>query len=67
MNQEEIEKIVISAIEKTGAKEVKDFGKVMAEAMKELSAQSGSASGGKGKADASMVSEIVKKTLKPEA
>ncbi len=51
--EEEIEKIVKATIEKTGAKEVKDFGKVMAEAMKEL----------KGKADASLVSEIVRKQL----
>jgi len=54
MSQEEIEKIVKAALEKTGAKEVKDFGKVMAEAMKEL----------KGKADASCVSEIIKSKLK---
>lgn len=53
LGEEEIEKIVKAAIEKTGAKEVKDFGKVMAEAMKEL----------KGKADASVVSEIVKKSF----
>ncbi len=53
LGAEEIEKIINSAIEKTGAKEVKDFGKVMAEAMKEL----------KGKADASAVSEILKKKL----
>ena len=53
MSQEEIEKIVKAALEKTGAREVKEFGKVMAEAMKDL----------KGKADASVVSEIVKKLL----
>jgi len=53
LSQEEIGKIVQAAIEKIGAKEVKDFGRVMAEAMKEL----------KGKADASLVSEIVKKLL----
>ncbi len=53
MAQEEIEKIVKAAIEKTGSREVKDFGKVMAEAMKNL----------KGKADAGAVSEIVKKLL----
>ncbi|MFH1346630.1 MAG: GatB/YqeY domain-containing protein [Spirochaetota bacterium] len=50
---EEIEKIVKAAIEKTGAKTVKEFGKVMAEAMKDL----------KGKADASAVSEAAKKFL----
>ena len=38
---------------KVGAKDIKDFGKVMAEAMKES----------KGKADASSVSEMVKKNL----
>jgi hypothetical protein len=53
LGEEEIEKIVKAAIEKTGVKEVKDFGKVMAEAMKEL----------KGKADASVVNEIIKKRL----
>ncbi len=50
---EEIEKIVKAAVEKTGAKTVKEFGKVMAEAMKDL----------KGKADASSVSEAAKKFL----
>ncbi len=54
MNQEEIEKIVKAAIISTGAKEIKEFGKVMAEAMKDL----------KGRADASLVSEIVKSKLK---
>jgi len=66
MSSEEIEKIVKAAIAKTGARDVKDpegkpaasygasFGKVMAEAMKEL----------KGKADAGAVSEIVKNHLK---
>jgi len=53
LGEEEVEKIVKAAIEKTGAKEVKDFGKVMAEAMKEL----------KGKADASVISEMIKKRL----
>ena len=61
---EEIEKIVKAAVEKTGAKTVQEFGKVMAEAMKDLSAQGGSASGGKGKMiDAAAVSEVVKKFL----
>lgn len=53
---EEIEKIVKAAVEKTGAKTVKEFGKVMAEAMKDL----------KGKADASAVSEAAKKFLANE-
>lgn len=51
LSEEEIEKIVKTVIEKVGAKGANDFGKVMAEAMKEL----------KGKADASLVSEIIKK------
>ena len=50
----EIEKIVEAAIEKTGARDIKDFGKAMAEAMKEL----------RGRADASAVSEAVKNKLK---
>ncbi|MEK7114729.1 MAG: GatB/YqeY domain-containing protein [Patescibacteria group bacterium] len=50
LGEEEIEKAVKTAIEKVGAKDVKDFGKVMAEAMKEL----------KGRADASSVSQAVK-------
>ncbi|MDP3015278.1 MAG: GatB/YqeY domain-containing protein [bacterium] len=53
LGEEEIEKAVKAAIEKVGAKDIKDFGKVMAEAMKEL----------KGRADASSVSEMVKKNL----
>lgn len=54
LNEEEIEKIVKATIEKIGAKDIKNFGKVMAEAMKEL----------KGKADASLVSGIIKNNLK---
>jgi uncharacterized protein YqeY len=65
MPAEEIEKIVKGAIERLGIKDIKDsegkpsasygasFGKVMAEAMKEL----------KGKADAGAVSEIAKRIL----
>lgn len=53
LGEEEIKKAVKAAIEKVGAKDVKDFGKVMAEAMKEL----------KGRADASSISEMVKKNL----
>lgn len=48
-----IEKTVLEAIKKTGAKEVKDFGKVMGEAMKSL----------KGKADAGAISNVIKKRL----
>ena len=53
LSEQEIEKIVKAAIKKTGAKEQKDFGRVMAEAMKEL----------KGKADAKLTSEIIKKNM----
>ncbi len=63
LSEAEIEKAVIKAMEKTGAKEIKDMGKAMAEAMKELSARGGSATGGKGRVDASAVSEMVKKRL----
>lgn len=53
MAVEEIEKIVKAAVEKTGVKDIKDFGRAMGEAMKEL----------KGRADASVVSELLKKQL----
>lgn len=53
LGEEEIEKAVKAAIEKIGADNIKDFGKVMAEAMKEL----------KGRADASSISEMVKKNI----
>ena len=53
LNEEEVVKIAAAAVERVGAKDVKDFGKVMAEAMKEL----------KGRADAKTVSEAVKKLL----
>jgi uncharacterized protein YqeY len=50
---EEIEKAVEKAIASTGASDIKAFGSVMAEALKEL----------KGRADASAVSAIIKKKL----
>jgi len=50
---EEIEKIIKSVIEKTGAKAPSDMGKVMGAASKELA----------GKADGKTISEIVKKLL----
>ncbi len=53
LGEAEIEKIVLEAVKKTGASDQKNFGKVMAEAMKEL----------KGKADASLVSRILKSKL----
>ena len=54
LSEAEIEKIVNEVIEKMGTAEIKNFGRVMGETMKEL----------KGKADASAVSEIVKNKLK---
>lgn len=53
LSEQEIEKIVKATIEKIGAKDIKEFGRAMAEAMKEL----------KGKADAKLVSDMVKKLL----
>ena len=53
LGAEEVEKIVGKAIAATGAASVKDIGKVMAEAMKEL----------KGRADASAVGAMIKKKL----
>ena len=53
LSGEKIKKIAAAAVEKTGAKDIKDFGKAMGEAMKEL----------KGRAEASTVSEAVKKLL----
>lgn len=53
LSEEEIGKSVRLAIKRTGAKDIKDFGRAMAEAMKEL----------KGRADAKTVSEIVKRNL----
>ena len=56
LSEEEIKKIVKAAIEKVGAKELKDMGKVM----QELAPQT------KGKADGSLVSKIVKELLLPQ-
>lgn len=53
MSEEEIKKIVKAAVDKTGAKNAKDMGKVM----KEISPQL------KGKAEGSLVSKIVKEIL----
>ncbi len=52
-SDEEVEKIVKQAVAKINPGSQKDFGKVMAEAMKEL----------KGKADGTRVSEWIKKSL----
>ncbi len=51
--EEEIKKLVKAAIEKVGAKEPRDIGKVMAELMPKV----------KGKADGSLVSKIVREIL----
>lgn len=53
MTEEEITKAIKSIIEKIGAKDMKDVGKVMGSAMKEL----------KGKADGNIVQKIVKDLL----
>ena len=55
LSEEEIKKLIEEAIKKTGAKEIKDMGKVMAELMPKL----------KGKADGVLVSKIVKELLTP--
>ncbi|MBU4204878.1 GatB/YqeY domain-containing protein [Patescibacteria group bacterium] len=56
LSEDEIKKIVVQAITKTSAKEMKDMGKVMAELMLKI----------KGRADASMISNIVKQLLSPK-
>jgi uncharacterized protein YqeY len=53
LSEEEIKKFAKEAIEKTGAKEIKDMGKVMAELMPKV----------KGKADGALVSKTVKELL----
>ena len=54
LSAEEIEKIVAEVVAKSEIKDIKAFGKIMGEAMKQL----------KGRADAGKVSEIVKKYLR---
>jgi len=53
LSEEEIKKLAKEAIGKTGAAEIKDMGKVMAELMPKL----------KGRADGSLVSKVVKEIL----
>jgi uncharacterized protein YqeY len=53
LSDEEVERIVVEIIERVGAVSLKDLGKVMPEAMKEL----------KGKADGKRVQELVRKKL----
>lgn len=56
LSEEELQKLAKEAIDKTGAKEIKDMGKVMQEVMPKV----------KGKADGSLVSRIVKDLLIPK-
>jgi len=56
LSEEAIKKIVQETIEKVGAKEIKDMGKVMQELMSKV----------KGKTDGSIVSKIVKELLSPK-
>lgn len=53
MSEEEIRNLVKESVEKVGAKEIKDMGKVMAELMPKT----------KGRADSSLVSRLVKESL----
>jgi uncharacterized protein len=53
LSEQEIEKLVIEAINRTQAKQIQDMGKVMAELMIKV----------KGKADGELVSKIVKQQL----
>ncbi len=53
LSEAEVEKIVKAIVEKSGVKDIKEFGRLMGEVMKEL----------KGKADAKLVGEIIKKLL----
>ena len=53
LSEQEIEKLIIEAINKTQAKQIQDMGKVMAELMTKV----------KGKADGELVSKIVKQQL----
>jgi len=54
MSEEDLRKIIKEAIEKTGAKEIKDMGKVMKELMPEV----------KGKAEGNTVKGVVMRLLK---
>lgn len=53
ISEEDLKKIVAEAIEKTGAKEIKDTGKIMAQVMPKV----------KGRADGAKISKIVKELL----
>lgn len=56
LSEDEVRKLVQDAVQKTGAKEQKDMGKVMGVLMPQV----------KGKADGNMVSKIVKESLTPQ-
>lgn len=56
LSEEEIKKLAKAAVEKNGAKEMKDMGRVMAELMPHV----------RGKADGSLVGKIVKELLTPK-
>ncbi|MFH1036824.1 MAG: GatB/YqeY domain-containing protein [Patescibacteria group bacterium] len=53
LSEDEIKKLVAEAIAKTGAKEIKDMGRVMGELMAKT----------KGKADSALISKLVKDSL----
>jgi hypothetical protein len=53
LSEEEVKRLVSEAVEKTGAKDIKDMGKVMAELMPKT----------KGKADSSLVGKLVRELL----
>jgi len=53
LSEDDVRKLVKDAVEKTGAKDIKDMGKVMAELMPKV----------KGMADGNLVSKIVKEAL----
>jgi uncharacterized protein YqeY len=57
LSEEKIKVIIKEAIEKVGAKDLKDMGKVMAELMPQV----------KGKADGNLVSKTVRESLQKEA
>jgi len=56
LSEERIRDIVKKAVEKTGAGQIKDMGKVMAQIMPQV----------KGKADGSLVSKVVREFLSPK-
>ena len=53
LSEEELRKIIAESIKKTGAREIKDMGKIMADLMPKV----------KGKADNSEIAKIIKELL----